>query len=36
MSRAALVFGYTQQVFARLVDQQARTVLDSVRGRQSR
>jgi hypothetical protein len=28
----ALVFGYAQQLFTRLVDQQAHTVLDSVRG----
>ncbi len=28
----ALVFGYAQQLFTRLVDQQGQTVLDSVRG----
>ena len=28
----ALVFGYAQQLFTRLVDQQAHTVLDAVRG----
>ena len=28
----ALVFGYGQQLFTRLVDQQAHTVLDRVRG----
>ncbi|HSK95901.1 MAG TPA: hypothetical protein VK891_04715 [Euzebyales bacterium] len=28
----ALVFGYAQQLFTRLVDQQGHTVLDSVRG----
>lgn len=28
----ALVFGYAQQLFTRLVDQQAHTVLDRVRG----
>jgi hypothetical protein len=28
----ALVFGYAQQLFTRLVDQQAHSVLDSVRG----
>lgn len=27
-----LVFGYAQQLFTRLVDQQGQTVLDSVRG----
>ena len=28
----AAIFGYAQQLFTRLVDQQANTVLDSVRG----
>jgi hypothetical protein len=28
----ALVFGYAQQLFTRLVDQQGQTVLESVRG----
>jgi hypothetical protein len=28
----ALVFGYAQELFTRLVDQQGQTVLDSVRG----
>jgi hypothetical protein len=28
----ALVFGYAQQLFTRLVDQQAHTVLQTVRG----
>jgi hypothetical protein len=28
----ALVFGYAQQLFTRLVDQQGQTVLDNVRG----
>ena len=28
----ALVFGYAQQLFTRLVDRQGQTVLDSVRG----
>ncbi len=28
----AAIFGYAQQLFTRLVDQQAHTVLDSVRG----
>jgi hypothetical protein len=28
----ALIFGYAQQLFTRLVDQQGQTVLDSVRG----
>ena len=28
----ALVFGFSQQLFTRLVDQQGQTVLDSVRG----
>jgi hypothetical protein len=28
----ALVFGYAQQLFTRLVDQQAHAVLDGVRG----
>jgi hypothetical protein len=32
----ALVFGYGQQLFTRLVDQQAHTVLDQVRGREDR
>jgi hypothetical protein len=28
----ALVFGYAQQLFTRLVDQQGQTILDNVRG----
>jgi hypothetical protein len=32
----ALVFGYAQQLFTRLVDQQAHTVLDTVRGADKR
>jgi hypothetical protein len=28
----ALVFGYAQQLFTRLIDQQGQTVLESVRG----
>ena len=32
----ALVFGYAQQLFTRMVDQQAHTVLDSVRGADKR
>lgn len=32
----AVVFGYAQQLFTRLVDQQAHTVLDSVRGADKR
>ena len=32
----ALVFGFSQQLFTRLVDQQAHTVLDGVRGADTR